>query len=154
MPREQRVVRYLHLKIYNLLGQQKCLGKVELWATIGLKKIMIVEDNELNIKLLNDILEKEGYETICVDNGWDTIPSVNDNNPDIIILDIRLPGRSGFDILKAIKSEDRTKKIPVIVVTAFASHDDECKAKSLGCSAFVSKPIRVQELIEKVKLLA
>jgi two-component system, cell cycle response regulator DivK len=115
------------------------------------KKVLIVEDNELNMKLFNDLLEANSIETIKTMNGLDAIELTRKHMPDLILMDIQLPEVSGLDVIKWLKSEDDLKHIPIIAVTAFAMKGDEERIREGGCEAYLSKPISVAKFLETVK---
>ena len=117
----------------------------------GPKTVLVVEDNELNMKLFNDLLETQGYRVLQVDNGTDAMAMVEEHMPDLILMDIQLPGQSGLDVTKLIKAEPTTAKIPVIAVTAFAMRTDEERIRAGGCDDYLAKPISVPVFLEKVK---
>lgn len=114
------------------------------------KKILIVEDNELNLKLFNDLLEAHGYETLETREGLKAIDLARKHNPDLILMDIQLPEVSGLEVTKWLKEDDELRKIPVIAVTAFAMKGDEEKIREGGCEAYISKPISVSHFIETI----
>ena len=91
------------------------------------KKILIVEDNELNMKLFHDLLEVHGYETFQTKDGREVIGLAKEHRPDLILMDIQLPEVSGLEVTRWIKEDDDLKMIPVIAVTAFAIKGDEKK---------------------------
>ena len=115
------------------------------------KKILIVEDNELNMKLFNDLLVAHGYETLPTRDGLEALEIARREHPDLIIMDIQLPGISGLEVTKMIKDDESTASIPVIAVTAFAMKGDEDKIREGGCEAYVAKPIRIDELVRVVQ---
>ena len=115
------------------------------------KKILIVEDNELNMKLFNDLLVAHGYETLPTSDGLEALEIARREHPDLIIMDIQLPGISGLEATKMIKDDESTASIPVIAVTAFAMKGDENKIREGGCEAYVAKPIRIDELVGVVQ---
>lgn len=112
---------------------------------------MIVEDNELNMKLFNDLLEAHGYETVTTREGGVAVGMARDSMPDLILMDIQLPEISGLDITKQLKSENDLKHIPVIAVTAFAMKGDEDKIRECGCEGYISKPISIGSFIETIQ---
>lgn len=114
------------------------------------KTILIVEDNELNMKLFGSLLESKGYETIKSIDGSDALEIARERRPDLIIMDIQLPHRSGLEITKDLKADDALKHIPVIAVTAFAMKGDESKILEAGCDAYIAKPISVPTFLETV----
>ncbi len=115
------------------------------------KTVLIVEDNELNMKLFNDLLEAHGYVTVQTRNGMEAIELARLHRPDLILMDIQLPQVSGLQVTQWIKSDEELKHIPVIAITAFAMKGDEEKMRSGGCEAYLSKPISVVKFLETVK---
>ncbi len=117
----------------------------------AMKTVLIVEDNELNMKLFNDLLEAHGYKTVQTRNGLDALPLARKHKPDLILMDIQLPEVSGLDVTKWLKEDDSLKHIPVIAVTAFAMKGDEERIREGGCEAYMSKPISVGTFLETVR---
>ena len=115
------------------------------------KKVLIVEDNELNMKLFHDLLEAYDIDTIQTREGKLAYDMAMEHKPDLIIMDIQLPEISGLDITKQLKQNDELKSIPVIAVTAFAMKGDEQKIREGGCEDYISKPISVSRFIEVVR---
>src|SRR3954463_6612672 len=117
------------------------------------KTVMIVEDNELNMKLFNDLLRANGYGTLPMRNGYEALDALKEHRPDLIIMDIQLPEISGLEVTRRIKQdEDETvRAIPVIAVTAFAMKGDEERIRQGGCEGYLSKPISVASFISTVK---
>ena len=114
------------------------------------KTILIVEDNELNMKLFNDLLQAHGYNTLQTKDGREVIKLAQENRPDLILMDIQLPEISGLEITKVIKADEELKAIPVIAVTAFAMKGDEEKIREGGCEGYIAKPISVPSFLETV----
>jgi two-component system cell cycle response regulator DivK len=115
------------------------------------KKVMIVEDNELNMKLFRDLIEASGYETVRTRNGLEALDLARAHRPDLILMDIQLPEVSGLEVTKWLKEDDDLHTIPVIAVTAFAMKGDEERIRQGGCEAYISKPISVGKFIETIK---
>lgn len=115
------------------------------------KKVMIVEDNELNMKLFNDLLEASGYQTIQTRSGMEAIDLARQHKPDLILMDIQLPEVSGLEVTKWLKESNDLHMIPVIAVTAFAMKGDEERIRKGGCEAYISKPISVPKFIETIQ---
>ena len=115
------------------------------------KKVLIVEDNELNMKLFHDLLEAHDIQTIETKNGHDVLELARENKPDLIIMDIQLPEVSGLEVTKWLKDDEELKSIPVIAVTAFAMKGDEEKIRNGGCEDYISKPISVTHFISIIK---
>jgi two-component system, cell cycle response regulator DivK len=115
------------------------------------KTVLVVEDNELNMKLFHDLLEANGYNIIQTRNGLEAMDLARTHHPDLILMDIQLPEVSGLDVTKWIKEDEELRAIPVIAVTAFAMKGDEERIRAGGCEAYLSKPISVAKFIETVK---
>ena len=118
------------------------------------KTVLVVEDNELNMKLFHDLLEASGYDTIQTRNGLEAIELAREHRPDLILMDIQLPEVSGLEVTKWIKEDDDLRSIPIVAVTAFAMKGDEERIRKGGCEAYLSKPISVGKFIETVKAYA
>lgn len=116
------------------------------------KTVLIVEDNELNMKLFRDLLEAHGIATIETRNGMDVLEIARTRRPDLILMDIQLPEVSGLDVTKWLKGDEGLKHIPVIAVTAFAMKGDEEKIREGGCEDYISKPISVSRFLEVIQL--
>lgn len=114
------------------------------------KKVLIVEDNELNMKLFHDLLEAHGISTMETRDGSKVLEMVRSGRPDLILMDIQLPEVSGLEVIKWLKADEDLKSIPVIAVTAFAMKGDEQKIREGGCEDYISKPISVTRFLEVV----
>lgn len=114
------------------------------------KTILIVEDNELNMKLFQDLLEAHGINTIETRDGSRVLEIAREHKPDLILMDIQLPEISGLDVTKMLKQDEELKSIPVIAVTAFAMKGDEQKIREGGCEDYISKPISVTHFLEVI----
>lgn len=114
------------------------------------QSILIVEDNELNMKLFNDLLEAHGYSTLQSRNGMEAFELARKHKPDLVLMDIQLPEVSGLEVIKWLKDDEELKEIPVIAVTAFAMKGDEDRIREAGCEAYLSKPISVANFLEVV----
>lgn len=115
------------------------------------KKVLIVEDNELNMKLFHDLLEAHGIGTVQTKDGHNVLKLAREEKPDLILMDIQLPEVSGLDVTRWLKEDDELKFIPVIAVTAFAMKGDEQKIREGGCEDYISKPISVTKFMETVQ---
>ncbi len=115
-----------------------------------LKTIMIVEDNDLNMKLFNDLLQAHGYGTIQTKDGRGALNMARERRPDLILMDIQLPGISGLEVTRMLKADSDLKGIPVIAVTAFAMKGDEEKVRDGGCEGYIAKPISVPGFLETI----
>lgn len=115
------------------------------------KKVLIVEDNELNMKLFHDLLDSQGYETLQTREGLQAMALARLHMPDLILMDIQLPEISGLEVTKWLKDDEELAHIPVIAVTAFAMKGDEERIRQGGCEAYISKPISVMHFLETVR---
>jgi two-component system cell cycle response regulator DivK len=118
------------------------------------KTVLIVEDNELNMKLFNDLLEAHGYVTLKTADGIQAIELARQHRPNLILMDIQLPEVSGLDVTRWLKEDEDLKSIPVVAVTAFAMKGDEERIRKGGCEAYLSKPISVAKFLETVRTYA
>jgi two-component system cell cycle response regulator DivK len=117
------------------------------------KKVLVVEDNELNMKLFCDLLEAFGYETVESRDGLRAVDLAREHRPDLIIMDIQLPEVSGLDLTRWIKDDKSISQIPIMAVTAFAMRADEMHVREAGCEAYMSKPIQMMPFIDTVRSL-
>src|SRR3954447_25375845 len=115
------------------------------------KTVMIVEDNELNMKLFHDLLEAHGYSTVGTRSGTEALDLARQHHPDLILMDIQLPEVSGLEVTKWLKGDPELQRIPVVAVTAFAMKGDEERIREGGWGAYLSKPISVGKFIETVR---
>ena len=115
------------------------------------KCVLIVEDNELNMRLFHDLLDAHGYSTIQTRNGLEALDLARRHRPALILMDIQLPEVSGLEVTKWLKDDDELRSIPVVAVTAFAMKGDEERIRSGGCEAYISKPISVAAFLDTVR---
>ena len=115
------------------------------------EKIFVVEDNLINAELILDILKYRGYDVVLESRGDFVIERVTKEMPNLILLDLQLPGIDGYTLLKKLKCNDSTKKIPVIAITSYALKGDKEKAIHAGCDDYISKPINTRDLPNVVK---
>lgn len=114
-------------------------------------KVLIVEDNEKNLKLFKLILDSNGYESITARNGEEGKQVAEENMPDLILMDIQMPILGGVDAMRALKMNEKTKTIPVIATTAYAMKGDKELFLEFGFEAYISKPIRIKEFLETIE---
>jgi two-component system cell cycle response regulator DivK len=115
------------------------------------KCVLIVEDNDLNMKLFHDLLEAHGYATLQTKDGMEALKLARQHRPDLILMDIQLPEVSGLEVTKWIKEDEELKSIPIIAVTAFAMKGDEEKIREGGCEDYLAKPISVTKFLQAVQ---
>ncbi|TDI87362.1 MAG: diguanylate cyclase [Caldithrix sp.] len=117
------------------------------------KSILVVDDVPVNIQLLNTYLSSEGYNVVTASDGAEAIEQVQQHAPDLILLDVMMPKMNGFDVCKFLKSQELTRFIPVIMVTALNEVEDKVKGIDSGADDFISKPFNKLELLARVRSL-
>ena len=115
------------------------------------EQILIVEDNAKNMKLVRDVLEHHGYVTVAARTAEDALATIATRRPDLVLMDIALPGIDGFEALERLKADERTAEIPVCALTAFAMDDDRERCLRAGFDGYLVKPIDVTEFPRQVR---
>ena len=115
--------------------------------------VLIIEDNEKNMKLARDVLQAKGYKTLEAVTGEEGIKLAKENVPDLVLMDIQLPGINGIDAFKALRADPKTARIPVVALTASVTPTDRSQITAAGFDAFIGKPINLKEFVETVKRL-
>ena len=118
---------------------------------LGRKKVLIVEDNDLNMKLFNDLLEANNYLTVQTKDGLEALSLARQHRPNLILMDIQLPEVSGLEVTRWIKQDDDLRAIPVVAITAFAMKGDEEKIREGGCEGYIAKPISVLSFLQTIE---
>jgi two-component system cell cycle response regulator DivK len=113
--------------------------------------VLIVEDNEKNMKLFRDVLDASGYRTLEATTGEDAVELAVAHVPDLVLMDVQLPGIDGVEALARLRGDDRTASIPVLALTAQAMHGDRDRFLAAGFDGYVSKPVNFLELLVIVK---
>jgi adenylate cyclase len=113
-------------------------------------KILVVDDNRDNIELVRDVLEIGGYVVLEAMNGADSLKIVSEQMPDLILLDVNMPGMSGFEVCKQLKADDTTRTIPVIMLTAQSDVDSRVQGLAAGADDYLTKPYSPRELMARV----
>lgn len=108
-------------------------------------KILVVEDNPVNLELVRDLLENYGYDVFTAANGLEALDLAKKTIPDLILMDLQLPGMGGLTVTRLIKEDPQTAHIPIVALTAFAMSHDESRARNAGCIGFITKPINTRE---------
>jgi CheY-like chemotaxis protein len=116
-------------------------------------QILVVDDNPTNLKLVSDVLEFEGYEILKAVDAEEAQVVIADHLPDLILMDIALPGMDGLTLTRLLKAEARTCGIRIVALTAFAMKGDEQKALDAGCDGYITKPIDTRALPGQVATL-
>jgi two-component system cell cycle response regulator DivK len=118
-----------------------------------LARILIVEDNALNIKLFCDLLAAHGHEPQAVTDSRLALETAQAFGPDLVITDIQLPHVSGLDLIRLMRSDEKLAEVPIMAVTAYAAAADEERIRSAGAQSYVSKPISVARFVAEVDSL-
>jgi two-component system cell cycle response regulator DivK len=113
--------------------------------------VLIVEDNPNNRMIMRDMMEVQGHRTLEAVDGPAGLDMAIHHKPDLILMDVQLPGMDGYEVTRSLKARDDTKAIPIIAVTSFAMKGEEDRARQAGCDAYLSKPIDIHKLVETVK---
>ena len=114
-------------------------------------KVLVVEDNELNLKLFCDLLTIKDHEVILSKDGFNILEIVIEQLPDLILMDIQLADVSGLDLIKILKNDPKTNKIPIIVITAFAMKNEVMRISESGCDLYLSKPVSIDNFFFSVE---
>jgi two-component system, cell cycle response regulator DivK len=112
--------------------------------------VLIVEDNPHNLKLVRDLLEHAGYRTLEATTAEDGLALARAHRPDLVLMDVQLPGMDGVQALARLRADPATNGIPVVAVTAFAMKDDRARFFAAGFDGYLEKPIRVREFPRQV----
>jgi len=115
------------------------------------KCVLIVEDNPLNMKLFSAMIAAQGHDVLQASNGSHGLDLAQRQHPDLIIMDIQLPGMSGLEVTHNLKTDEATRDIPIIATTAFALRGDEEKILASGCDAYMAKPIAISQFLELIE---
>ena len=115
--------------------------------------ILIIEDNDKNMKLARDILNAKGYRTIEAITGEEGVKLAKEKLPDLVLMDIQLPGMNGIEAFRQIRADAKTARIPVVALTASVTPTDRSEINAAGFDAFIGKPINLKEFVETVKRL-
>jgi len=113
--------------------------------------ILIVEDNEKNLKLVRDVLQVKGYSTLEAGTAEDGLKIARERKPALILMDIQLPGMSGIEALRALRAAPATAAIPVVAITASVMQQDRQQIMSAGFDGFIEKPINLKALFDPVQ---
>ena len=123
-------------------------------GTIGVTKRILIAEDERNIaESLRFLLVREGHDVSLAHDGIEALSMVRRDRPDALVLDLMLPKRSGFDILKELRAEEETRTLPILMLTAKGQANDRQTAESLGVDAFVTKPFANEEVVATVARL-
>ncbi len=117
------------------------------------KRVLVVEDNELNLKLFCDLLRAHDWVAEPVRDGREAVARAAEIMPDLIVMDIQMPHVTGYELILALKADEKLRRIPIMAVTAYSGREDEDRIRSAGADAYVSKPISLARFMEAVTSL-
>ncbi|HEY2628559.1 MAG TPA: response regulator [Usitatibacter sp.] len=120
---------------------------------MAIKKIMVVDDSPTERAFMEGVLRKRGYEVLLVESGETAVERAKSEQPDLILMDVVMPGLNGFQATRAITREESTKHIPVIICTTKDQETDKIWGLRQGAKDYVTKPISENDLLEKIKAL-
>jgi CheY-like chemotaxis protein len=115
-----------------------------------IKTILVIEDNKLNMKLVNGLIKIGKYRMLEAIDAESGIQLIREQRPDLVLMDIQLPGMDGLSATKVIKEDPDLKVIPIVALTSFAMQGDEKKALAAGCTGYITKPIDTRKFLETV----
>src|SRR5688572_3343740 len=113
-------------------------------------KIMIVEDNETNLKLTSDLLELDGFEIFRCKDAESALNALSQFHPELILMDVALPGMDGLTLTRKLKSNPETSGIKIIALTSFAMKSDKDKTLAAGCDGYITKPIDTRKFTDQI----
>jgi CheY-like chemotaxis protein len=113
--------------------------------------ILVVEDNEANQLLASSVLEREGYGVELAANAKEAVERMTTNKPDLILMDVQLPGEDGLGLTRRLKADPKTAMIPIVALTAHAMVGDREEALAAGCVGYIAKPINTRTLGEQIR---
>jgi CheY-like chemotaxis protein len=124
---------------------------IEEGDTIMAPRVLVVEDNPVNLELVGALLESEGYSVIPAETADVGLRLAATEPPDLVVMDIQLPGMSGYEATRRLKADPATAAIPVVALTAHAMQGEEARAREAGCDAFLTKPIDTKMFRETLR---
>jgi CheY-like chemotaxis protein len=114
------------------------------------KKILVVDDNPVNLKLVSELLSLSGFETLKSMDAEQAQEIIKEHHPDLILMDIGLPGMDGLQLTRLLKNDNRTRHIRIVAVTAFAMKSDMERVTAAGCDGFITKPIDTRTFVDQI----
>ena len=115
------------------------------------KRILVIEDTEDNRQIIRDLMTSAGYQMIEAVDGIEGVAAAEREKPDLILMDIQLPGIDGYEATRRIRAIPDLAKVPIIAVTSYALSGDEAKTREAGCDGYVAKPFSPRQLLAKVR---
>jgi putative two-component system response regulator len=122
-------------------------------SAVGKAAILVADDDELNRELLSEMLIEENYSVVCAQDGDQALDAIQRNLVDLALLDVLMPGKTGYEVCRAVKSQPETRLIPVVLVTGLSRADERIQGITCGADDFLSKPVNRQELLARTRSL-
>ncbi|HEX4458006.1 MAG TPA: response regulator [Polyangia bacterium] len=116
-----------------------------------MKRVLLVEDNPHNRKIFSGMLTHSGFEVVEAEDGHQAIAAMAKQLPDIVLMDLSIPGIDGWEVTRRFKADARTKAVPIIALTAHAMRGDEERARAAGCDHYLAKPVSPKKVVEEVR---
>jgi two-component system cell cycle response regulator DivK len=115
------------------------------------KTVLLVEDNPHNRKIFSGMLAHAGFTIVEAEDGHQALAAIAKQLPDVILMDLSIPGVDGWEVTRRLKADARTKPVPIIALTAHAMRGDEERARAAGCDHYLAKPISPKKVVEEVR---
>ncbi len=115
------------------------------------KAVLLVEDNAHNRKIFSGMLTHAGLRVVEAEDGHQALAAVDKQLPDVILMDLSIPGIDGWEVTRRLKADPRTQPVPIIALTAHAMRGDEERARAAGCDHYLAKPISPKKVVEEVR---
>ena len=117
------------------------------------RRVLVTDDDALTLEILRTILDLEEFEVLTAEDGETALDMVREQRPDIVLLDVMMPGLDGFAVCRTIKNDPATASIPVVLLTARDRAEDRAAGEKAGCDAYITKPFSPLTLVEKLSVL-
>jgi two-component system cell cycle response regulator DivK len=117
------------------------------------KTVLLVEDNPHNRKIFSGMLTHAGFRVVEAEDGHQALAAMQRELPDIVLMDLSIPGVDGWEVARRLKADARTRPVPIIALTAHAMRGDEERARAAGCDHYLAKPISPKKVVEEVRKL-
>ena len=114
-------------------------------------RVLVIDDNALNVELVTFVLEADGFDVQSLPEASQALATIGRFAPDLILMDIQLPGMDGLTLTRLLKADPTLRRIPVVAFTAYAMKGDEAKMRAAGCDGYVAKPVEISTLAARLR---